>query len=270
MQFWKSSMRYPFFASSRVLFSAALFTAFAAFSTPSAAQLATDDTEMQGSGESRIEVMLGRDRIRAGGETGRVYSLPVTYYYGLMDELNIFVGSEYARIRFPGEHTRGFGNTSMGVKWQFFENKASGTRLSVRPELAIPVSSHREDEGLGTGKTSGNVNLILGQEVPFGAVYFNAIWGRDRYRHSDDNATNKHFSVAPVWEISEKWQLVFDTGIDYSRSGGHTVRSKFAAIGVDYAPNDDFDVELGFMRATDNDSPKAKTNSIISIWSWRF
>jgi hypothetical protein len=270
LSFLGTSMQRSLFSLSRILSSAALFTMLAAFSTPSLAQLVTDDTEIQGSGGFRIETTYGRDRTRVDGESERANSILVTHYYGVTDNVDVFASVGYSGIYASGSHVHGFNNATVGVKWLFFDNEASGTTLAIRPEIAIPVSSRREDNGLGTGKTSGNLNFILSQEVPFGAINVNAGVGRDRFRHSDDNATNRHFSVAPVWQISEQWQLVFDTGIDLTRSGGNTVRSKFVAASVVYLPSEDVDLEVGYMRASDNENPKAKTYSIGVILNLRF
>ena len=98
-------MQRPFFKSSRLLSSAALFAAFAAFSTSSSAlqPLITDDTGTQGEGGNQLEVSYGRDRIRAGGETARVHSVPVVYTYGLTETVDVYAGIAYQRIRVPEE-----------------------------------------------------------------------------------------------------------------------------------------------------------------------
>ena len=270
-------MPYSFFSPSRFLSSAALLAVFAAFSTPSFAQLVTDDTGTQGAGGNELEVSYGRDRNRVGGQTERAHSVPVTYTYGVTDAIDVSAGLSYSRIRVPGDedegtgssHVRGFGNTVIGAKWRFFENEASGTSLAIAPEIAIPVSSRREADGLGTGKTSGKLNLILSQDLPFGSIHFNAGVGRDRYRH-EDHETNKHFSVSPVWDIADKWALALDVGLDLTRSDGHTTRSKYADIDVTYSPSENLDLQFGFMRATDDEHPKAKTNSWAVVATWRF
>jgi hypothetical protein len=270
-------MPHSFFSPSRFFSSTALLAVFAAFSTPSLAQLVTDDTGTQGAGGNELEVSYGQDRTRAGGQTERAHSVPVAYTYGVTDTIDVSASISYSRIRVPGDedegtgssHVRGFGNTMIGAKWRFFENEASGTSLAIAPEIALPVSSRREADGLGTGKTSGNLNFILSQELPFGSIHFNAGVGRDRYRH-EDNATNKHFSVSPVWNITEQWALALDVGVDLSRSDGHTVRSKYADIDVTYSLSKDLDLQFGFMRTTDDEHPKAKTNSWAVVATWRF
>jgi predicted porin len=262
-------MQHSLFSPSRLLSSVVLLTVFAAFSTPSLAQLITDDTGTQGSGGNELVMAYSRDRTRVDGQTARAHSVPATYTYGVTDTIEIYAGVVYSRIRAPGDDVNGFGNTAIGAKWRFFENETSGTSLAIAPALAFPVSSQREDDGLGAGRTSGNLTFILSQDAPFGSVHFNAGVGRDRYRHSD-NATNRHFSVSPVWNVSEKWALALDVGVDLSRSDGHTARSKYIDIDATYSLNKDMDLQFGFMRATDDEHPKSRTHSVVAMLYWRF
>lgn len=236
--------------------------------------LITDDTGTQGAGGNQLEASYNRDRTRAGGETVRTSTVPVVYTYGVTETLDVFAGVSRVRIRssVEGGNASGFGNSSVGAKWRFYENESSGTSLALKPEILVPVNSQRENEGLGTGKTSGNLTLILTQEVPFGAVHVNAGLGRNRFRNTEDNpnTTYRRFSVAPVWDVTEGWKLALDVGTESARADGHTVRSKFSEVGAIYSPNKDLDLALGFIRTTDNDNPKAKTNSVTAGLTWRF
>lgn len=267
-------MQFLLQSPSRLLSQVAVLSVLAGVSLSSSAlqPLITDDTGTQGAGGNQLEVSYGRDRTRAGGETERVHSVPVVYTYGLIDTVDLYAGLSYSRIRtgVQGGDADGFGNTTIGAKWRFFENEDSGTSLAVKPEIAAPVSRQREEDGLGTGKTSGALTFIFSQDVPFGSVHLNAGIGRDRFRNSDDNATNKHLSLAPVWDVTEQWKLAADFGADWSRSGDDTVRSKYAEIGAIYSPTKDLDLALGFIRTTDNDSPKATTHSVTAGLTWRF
>jgi hypothetical protein len=278
-------MRVTFFSFKHSLISSALLAVFAAFSTPSSAlqPLITDDTGTQGAGGNQLEVSFNRERTRTDGEDGergeteRVRSIPVVYTYGVTETLDVYAGVEHARIRFRGpegnDRASGFANTVIGAKWRFFENEASGTSLAIKPEVALPVSSQREEDGLGTGRTSGSLTFILSQDLPFGSVHFNAGVGRDRFRHSEDNpsaASIRHFSVAPVWDISEQWKLALDVGIDRERSDGHTVRSKYGEIGAIYAPSENLEFAFGIIRASDDEHPKSKTHGLTLGLTWRF
>ncbi len=233
--------------------------------------LITDDTGTQGEGGNQLEVSYGRDRSRSGGETVRVHTVPVVYTYGLTETADVYASIGYSRIRAgSSENASGFGNTVIGAKWRYFE--IEGTSLAIKPEIALPVRSSKELDGLGTGKTSGNLTMILSQEMPFGAIHVNAGVGRDRFRHSEDNPdTNyKRVSLAPVWDVSEQWKMALDLGVESAKANGHTVRSKFAELGAIYSPSKDLDLALGYVRTTDNDQPKSTTHSMSAGVTWRF
>ena len=234
--------------------------------------LITDDTGTQGEGGSQLEMSYARDRTRAAGESERVHTLPVVYTYGLTESFDVYAGVAYTRIRagMSGNDANGLGNTTIGAKWRIFEH--DGTSLAVKPEMAIPVSSHREREGLGTGRTSGSLTVILSRDLPFGAIHFNAGAGRDRFRHSDENPVTdfKRYSVAPVWDVSEQWKLALDLGVESARANGHTVRSRFTEVGAIYSPSKSLDLALGLIRTTDNEQPKATTHSATAGATWRF
>jgi hypothetical protein len=247
------------------------FTALAAFSADASAQqlLITTDTGTQGAGGNQLEVAYHRERARTDGETGRLHAFDLTYTHGLTETVDVYAGMTHARLRVEGERASGLGNTTIGAKWRFFENEASGTSLAINPEIALPVGSQREREGLGTGRASGSLTLVFSQDLPFGSLHFNAGVGRERYRH-DEDATIRSFSVAPVWEISERWKLAFDMGVDLSRSGGDTVRSKFAEITAVYAPGKDYELSIAFTRTTDDEHPRSRANTVAAGVSWWF
>ncbi len=136
----------------------------------------------------------------------------------------------------------------------------------------MPVSAGRESSGLGTGKTSGNLTLILTQEVPFGAVHVNAGVGRDRFRNTDDNpnTTYRRASLAPVWDVSEEWKLALDMGVEYAKAAGNTLRSRFVELGAIYSPNKDLDLAVGVIRNSDDDNPRSTTHSMTVGATWRF
>lgn len=234
--------------------------------------LVTDDTGTQGDGGNQIEFSYNHDRARANGETERTHGLPATYTYGLTDGIDIGIGIEYDRIKSSDDSHSGLSNTVIGAKWRFYDNETSGTSLAIKPEVVLPVSGQRELEGLGVGKTSGNLTLIMTQTVPFGAVHVNAGVGRERFKDSDENAdtTHKRFSVAPVWDVSEQWKLAADVGLEAARASGITVTNRFIELGALYAANKDVDLAFGITHARDNAENTTTTNSFTMGVTWRF
>lgn len=264
-------MKRSLFGSLKPVSFSALVVMCSAFSPASMAlqPLITDDTGTQGSGGQQLEFSYGYNRTRLDGEE-RADSVPVTYTYGLTETLDVYGGIAYGRIRAAGERASGFSNAVFGLKWRFFESEKSGTSLAVKPEVVLPVSERREAEGFGTGKTSSALTIILSQDVSFGSVHFNAGVGRDRHRNAGDDSNNRHLSVAPIWDISERWKLALDVGFDLYRSNGDSSREKYGEIGVIYAPAENLELAAGFIRTIGDGNPKPATKSVLAGVTWRF
>ena len=259
-------------AGIRTAVMALLFLAGVSGSATALQPLITDDTGTQGEKGNQLEVSYSRDRTRVAGGTERVHTLPLVYTYGLAEAVDVFASVGYSRIRTStqGGDASGLGNTAIGAKWRFFEN--AGSSLAVKPEIAVPVSAQRENDGLGTGKISGNLTLVFSQEMPFGSVHFNAGVGRDRFRRADENPDTryKRVSVAPVWDVTEQWKLALDLGMESAHADGHSVRSRFTEVGAIYSPSKDLDLALGLVRTTDNEQLKATTRCVTAGATLRF
>ena len=256
--------------------------------------LNTDDTGTQGAGGNQLELSVDSTRLRESGQFGRsgrdrTTETAVTYTRGITETLDVSLGVPYLRNRpglkdpGTGEHdksTSGMGNTSISAKWRFFDNEASGTSLAIAPEILIPVSSSRQKDDLGAGRVSGGVALLLTQEVPFGAVHVNLGVGKERMRslknvenpgdrQSAQSNRSTSFSVAPVWEVTETFQLALDVGVervkegkvryedglggeDMTRSLSRTGR--FVGLGAIWTPHKDVDLALGYFRSKMNGS----------------
>jgi len=236
--------------------------------------LITDDTGTQGAGGNQLEFSFNEDRATAAGDTVRVQALPVVYTRGLSEAIDIYAGTGFTLIRssVPGFDSSGYGNSALGAKWRFYDDKESGTSFAIKPEIIFPVSDRRESAGLGTGKPSGNLTLILTQIVPFGAIHINTGIARDRFRDSMNNpdATTTRASMAPVWDVTEQWKLALDVGTESTRYAGVSVHSNFFELCAVYSPDMDLDFDFGMVRRVDNDSPKTTTQSASIGMTWRF
>lgn len=234
--------------------------------------LITDDTGTQGQGGTQLEFSWSEARAKAAGDTERTSTLPVVYTHGLSETVDLYLGASYARLRGEGASANGAGNPVLGAKWRFFADEDSGTSLAVKPEVLLPVSAERERDGLGTGKTSGNLAFIVSQNVPFGAVHFNAGVGRERFkdRTQSPDVSVWRASLAPVWEVSEQWKLAVDAGVESAKAGGERVRTTFYELGAIYSPNKDVDLAVGLIRSSDDASPKTRTDTVTAGLTWRF
>lgn len=248
----------------------------AGFSLPAAAfhPLITDDTGTQGSGGNQLEFLFNEDRANAAGNIERLRTRPIVYTRGLTETLDVVARLSHARIRSstPGRDASGAGNPSFGIKWRFYENEETKTSYALKPEVLLPVSAGFERAGLGTGKTSGGLTLILTQLVPFGGIHINAGVGHDGYREASNypNTTTMRASIAPVWDLSGQWKLAFDLGTETARAAGARIRSNFAELGAIYSPGKELDFALGILRSSDNGSPSTTKHTATAGITWRF
>ena len=248
----------------------------AGFSGPAPAvqPLVTDDTGTQSSGGNQLEFALNEVRASVNGGIERLRTLPIVYTRGLTETLDVLAGLSHARIRSnaPGGGASGGGHPSFGAKWRFYENEKSKTGFAFKPEVLLPVSAGGEVAGLGAGKTSGKLTLILTQEVAFGAIHVNAGVGRDRYRDTSNKSdtTTTRTSIATVWNLTDHWKLALGLGTQSAHAGSARVRSNFAELGAIYSPREDVDFALGILRSSDNDSPRTTTHAATAGITWRF
>lgn len=252
-----------------------LALAIAAAAVPAAAfqPLVTDDTGTQGERGNQLEFSVDGDRVRAGGETTRVLTLPFTYTRGLTDTLDLFAGVSRVSIRPepPAEDVSGMGNPVLGAKWRFFEDEEGKTSVALKPEVILPVSRSLEAEGLGSGRVSGALTLIVTREVGFGAVHANLSFARTRFRESDvPDVSTVGASIAPVWDVAPHWKLALDVGYEAAKAGGVTLRSRFAEVGAIYSPSEDLDFALGVIGSRSSAEVHETTTSATLGVTWRF
>lgn len=249
-------------------------TLFAATTALAFQPLVTDDTGTQGAGGHQIEFSFNADRESTGGDTAHLRSVPLVYTRGLTDTLDVFAGIQQMRIRstLPDSNAEGLSNAVIGAKWRFYENEGSKTSLAVKPEVALPVSRSAEASGLGTGRTSYGLTLILTQELPFGALHANLGADRNRFRDTAANpdASIIRASLAPVWNVSDHWKLALDVGAARESAAGTRTRTRFAEIGTIYSPNADLDFAAGYIHQRDDADPRTTVRSLTLGVTWRF
>lgn len=236
--------------------------------------LVTDDTGTQGSGGNQLELSVNEDRAGTAASTERLRAWPLVYTRGLTESLDVFAGLRYARIRSETAvgDASGSGNPSFGAKWRFYENEENTLGLAVKSEVLLPVSTGRERAGLGNGRASGALTLILTQKVRFGAIHANVGYGRDGYRDAlnHPDTTKTRASIAPVWNLTDRWKLAVDLGAESSHAGGVRILSDFVELGAIYSPSKDLDLALGLLRWSGNDNPRTTKHSAAAGITWRF
>ena len=228
--------------------------------------LITDDTGTQGTGGNQLE--LAGTRAKTDTETAR--DVAFVYTRGLTDGLDVFVEVGRQSINNGTTTEKGPTNPAVGAKWRFYENERK-TSLAIKPIYVAPVSAENETKGMGTGKSSYELSLILTQEMGWSAVHANLLTGRAKYRDTaaNPNENTSQFSVAPVWNASEQWKLAVDLGVISTRAGGTAEKSRFGELGAIYSPNENLDFAVGFIRETNRNTDET-TKTVTAGVTWRF
>jgi hypothetical protein len=156
----------------------------------------------------------------------------------------------------------------IGAKWRAWESERK-TSFATSVTVALPLGATKEAEGFGTGKTSYDATLILAQEMEWGEVLANLGAGREKYRDAAADTDTTHFSVAPVLNLNEQFKLALDLGLDRSKTDTATANSRYAEVGVIYAPSESIELGLGYIRSKDVDS-KEVTKSVAGGLTWHF
>lgn len=228
--------------------------------------MVTDDAGTQGTGGNQIELSFSRDKAEDGS---RAREIALVYTRGLTETIDVFVEKGWQKNTDPtGVSASDYGNTILGGKWRPWESE-NKTSFALGASVALPVSEEKEAQGFGTGKTSYDVALILTQEMPWGSVDANLSAGREKFRTPADDTDTTHFSVAPAYNLNDQIKFALDIGIDRAKTDTSTEKSRYAEIAVVYAPSEDFEVGLGYIRSTDEDS-KAVTKNVTGGVTWRF
>lgn len=236
--------------------------------------LITDDTGTQGAGGNQIEVSYGRTGDNTPGGRTTTHEVPLVYTRGITDELDLYLGATRLRVNqdAPASRESGWGNTVIGAKWRFYDNEKSKLSFALRPEVSLAVSDNSEARGLGAGRTSYGLGMLMTQETGFGSLLANL--AADRVNYADDtlNAAERRtvyrISVAPVWDVAENWKLAFDTGAMTNPDRAAKDWMGYIQLGAIYSPGKDLDLALGIIRY--NRDGDVQTTQLTLGATWRF
>jgi hypothetical protein len=222
----------------------------------------TDDTGTQGSGNWQLELMAERDRNSRTADTDAgavrqvrtVTLLNPVLTYGVLDALDVALGVSHLRQRTiedgsVAQAADSAGDSTLELKWRFYEH--NGFSLALKPGLVLPTGD--ETRGLGTGKLSWGVNLILTQELEPWTVLANLAYARARYElPADAEANRAHLwraSAGIAYSLRDDLRLVGEAGIRTNGAiedpflPGRT--GHFAMLGLIYSAAENLDFDLG-------------------------
>lgn len=211
--------------------------------------LITDDTGTQRPNKTTHQVELSYDRLHDSdaGVTTKSGMPGLTYTYGISDPLDIYIGATYARVTVdnPASRVSGQGDTGLGIKWRFYEK--DNLSFAVKPQITFATGD--ENKGLGTGRTSGAVALILTYEAEPVTLLANVAYTRNNYKLAADSAANRsdliRVSAAALVKMHDKARLFADIGANTNSDRASNTPPAYFLTGFIYSPNKDVDFDLG-------------------------
>lgn len=239
----------------------------------------TDDTGTQGQGGNQLElnyefVKEYSDEIDESGRlintaTGISNSVPVTYTFGVTDNVDIFFG--IARQTGP---VNGWQNTEIGAKWVFAGDQSQGWSAAVKPSVILPVSSGMQDDGLGNARTNWGLAFVSSYLADGYEFHVNASYTSNRNEttaSSEAQRTNIwSLSAAPVLVLNDQWKVGLDFGIE-TNPGYNSDYSTFGEIGIQYAPMENLQFGLGLIISpTVNSSDNGWSYAIATGLAYQF
>lgn len=247
----------------------------AVLASPAAAYqpLITDDTGTQGRGGNQLEFSYIRTDDKEAAGTTVTRTFPVVFTRGSTDTLDFYAGASYVRFRSPSQPSgNGAGNSVAGLKWRFYDDPSGKSSLALKPELRIPVSKRAEERGLGSGRMNASAAVLLTQGTRFGTVHANVAvstndFGLQGNRNAQRNALWR-LSVAPVWELSETWEIALDAGLVTNPQKAERALMAYVELGVLYLVSKDLDFSLAVLRELKH-AGHSVTSGIVGC-TWRF
>lgn len=241
--------------------------------------LITDDTGTQGRGGHQLEFTYvhARDSADVFDDNGRVIdsplgmsnAFPITYTYGLTDDLDVFVGV----VPQTGP-VAGWQNTGLGLKWTLAGDQEAGWSFAVRPSVLFPVSRQQQSKGLGNAATNWGVNLIGSYVAESHELHLNASYSSNRYAQILDGEPQRKdlwsVSAAPVLVLNPQWKLALDMGLQTNPAYNSSYVA-FGEVALIYAPLKNLQVGIGLLGSA---ALSAKDNShglaVLGGVTWQF
>ncbi len=217
--------------------------------------LVTDDAGTQGQGKYQLEVNGQYDHDDEGAVSTRGGQNLNIFSYGVLDTVDLVttVPYQWNKEEDSGVTTKdesGLGDTSLEVKWRFFERE--GLSLAVKPGINLPTGD--EDKGFGAGKVGYHVYAIASKEADPWAFHANL-----GYIRSDNDINSRedlwHASLAAVYSVIQDLKLVGNIGVDRNPDPTSDDNPAYLIGGLVYSVSKSFDIDCGYRHALTSTGP---------------
>jgi hypothetical protein len=223
--------------------------------------LQTEDTETPGAGN--LEINLVAQGESGGGE--HRYALPLLdINYGVGDALQFSYSIPYTFVRHAGidangaeeiTSANGIGDSSLGLKYRFYDNTDTGISLAIEPQVEFRTPGAKRS--VSEGRTTTVLPVIVTREYANASLTANAgvalSGGQQRYFGSFALGMRISDKVALLGEVvgnnlnaSDEKRLLLDFGVRRKISGSQSIS---AALGRDIHAGGDQSKQVYFTLA---------------------
>ena len=246
-----------------LVFFGVLFCAPVAFA---AHPLITDDAGTMGTGKAQLEINGEYGHDKEDGVTTKATQGNACFSYGLRDTVDLVVGLPYLHYREKSEEAtiseNGFSDTSLAVKWRFYEH--DGLSLALKPGLTLPTGDGQE--GLGAGKATYSLFFITSKEMDPWAFHLNL--GYIRSENTLDEEKNLwHASIASTLALTENLTAVANLGVESNPDKLVGTDPAFVLAGLIYALSEEVALDCGIKYGL-NDPETGYT--VLAGLTWKF
>lgn len=224
-----------------LVFFSILSCATAAFA---AHPLITDDAGTMGTGKAQLELTGEYGHDKEDGVTTKATQGDAALTYGLSEAVDLVVDLPYLHVKTSDDTAamteNGFSDTSLAVKWRFYEH--DGLSIALKPGLTLPTGD--EEEGLGAGKATYNLFFITSKEMePWG---FHLNLGYIRNENTMEEEKNLwHASIASTVALTEHLTAVANLGVESNPDKLAGTDPAFVLAGLTYALSETIDLDCG-------------------------
>ena len=215
-------------------------------STPALAAhpLISDDTGTQGKGNFQLELNGEFGHSDGDGLKRDAISVNSVLSYGILDQLDVVLGIPYLQVRTEGFGTatteRGISDTSIEVKWSFYEK--DGFSLALKPGLLFPTGDESKD--LGNGKVNYSFFFIGTKELEPWAFHLNLGYRRHE-NNRDERKEIWHASLATEFNLTKNLKAVANLGTERNPDPSSDRHPAFILGGFIYSLNEKINIDLG-------------------------
>jgi hypothetical protein len=207
--------------------------------------LITDDAGTIGAGKYQMEVNGEYGHEKEEGVTTVTTIGAASLSYGLSESTDLVIGLPYQHVRATEDTTvmadHGFSDTSLEVKWRFYEH--DDLSLALKPGLTLPTGD--DEDGLGAGKASFSLFTIISKEMKPWAFHLNLGYIRNENTLNEERDI-RHASIASTFAVTDSLTAVANLGVESNRDELAGTDPAFFLAGLVYALSERFDLDCGF------------------------